>query len=203
MSLVHGPCIPAIPYIYNLSIASGRIMSLNSVITPLAGSSNMLQRISVTFFLHHVILHWHWLFSLTFGGWSIAHNFLAVARGSLLYFAICYFAPAYSGFEPLSVLQYLSLYDIITFASIWGFSTVRDFSAWSYDGKLTFSHKGGHVWRSYDIRSWSKAASSSMSKVTDYGNKFLALGSPHGFVIYCGLSQWPRSAALTCGHLRV
>ena len=37
-----------------------------------------------------------------------------------------------------------------------------------------------------------------MSEVTKYGKHILALGSAHGFVIYNGLLQWPRSDALTC-----
>ena len=37
-----------------------------------------------------------------------------------------------------------------------------------------------------------------MTEVTEYGKHFLALGRAHGFVIYNGLSQWPRSDALMC-----
>ena len=37
-----------------------------------------------------------------------------------------------------------------------------------------------------------------MSAITQYGKRFLALGSVHVFVIYIGLSQWPGSDALTC-----
>ena len=37
-----------------------------------------------------------------------------------------------------------------------------------------------------------------ISEAANYGKHFLYLRSAHGFVIYNGLSQWPRSDALMC-----
>ena len=132
------------------------------------------------------------------------YMWICIKRGDLreLYIAICYFPPAYSRFAPLGESPYLPLYDdIIRFATMGDIILLGDFNARTKDEQTTMFNTNEAVYGEVMAEEVGlKRQAQDMSAITEYGKHFRALGSAHGFVIYNGLSQWPRWEALTCWH---
>ena len=109
-----------------------------------------------------------------------------------IYTENCYFSPTYSQLASVRGLPYLPIYkNIRIFASMLDIILWEEFNAPTKDQQNNFIwHKREHEWRSHNRRRWSEVMRSRYH--------FLTLVGAHNFMICSGLSQWPRSHALTC-----